>query len=152
MSLATLLVIIFIAGGIGGLANALLSENGFLKWKSDKVGDQKIWRPGILGNVLISGIAACISWGLYGPFAAYYIFGGLNSAGEMKAVGITLSSLVGAVLVGIAGAKWLTNEIDKTLLRKTATNAAASHADINKAAKIAGATPFQALKISMEGK
>jgi len=151
MKLPLLLVFVFIAGAIGGVVNALLSENGFLKWKKDVVNNQEIWRPGILGNVIISGVASSISWGLYGPFAAYYIFGGPKPIGEVsQAVGLTLSSLVGAVLVGISGARWLTNEVDKNLLRKAASIAAASNASESKAAKIAMATPFQAMKIAME--
>jgi hypothetical protein len=34
--------------------------------------------------------------------------------------GITLAGLVGAVLVGIAGARWLTNEVEKKMLRALA--------------------------------
>ena len=151
MSLLLLLVIVFIAGAIGGVVNALLSENGFLKWKKDLVNNQEIWRPGILGNVIISGVASSISWGLYGPFTAYYIFGGPKPTGDAsQVVGLTLSSLVGAVLVGVSGARWLTNEVEKNLLRKAASNAAASNASETKAAKIAMASPFQAMKISME--
>ena len=151
MSFSLLLVIIFIAGAIGGLINALVSQNGFFKWKKDMVGTQEIWRPGILGNVLISGVASCISWGLYGPFAAYYIIGGPKHIGDVsQAVGLTLSSLVGAVLVGVSGARWLTNEVDKNLLRQAASNAAASNASETKAARIAMATPFQAMKIAVE--
>jgi hypothetical protein len=115
------------------------------------VGTQEIWRPGILGNVLISGVASCISWGLYGPFAAYYIIGGPKPIGDVsQAVGLTLSSLVGAVLVGVSGARWLTNEVDKNLLRQAASNAAASNASETKAARIAMAAPFQAMKIAVE--
>ncbi len=151
MSLSLLLSLVFVAGAIGGVVNALLSDNGFLKWKRDVVDNQELWRPGILGNVIISGVASCISWGLYGPFAAHYVFGGPASAGDAsQATGLTLSSLVGAVLVGISGARWLTNEIDKNLLRKAASNAAASNASEIKAAKIAMASPFQAAKIATE--
>ncbi len=151
MSLSLLLVLVFIAGAVGGLVNALLSDNGFLKWKKDVVDNQELWRPGILGNVIVSGVAACISWGLYGPFAAHYVFGGpISTGGASQAMGLTLSSLVGAVLVGISGARWLTNEIDKNLLRKAASNAAASNASETKAAKIAMASPFLAAKIAME--
>jgi len=98
MTLSFLLVCVFVAGAIGGLVNALISQNGFFKWKTETVDGQTIWRPGILGNVIISGVAAGISWGLYGPFAAYYILGGPKNEPEMV-VGLTLSSFVGAVLV-----------------------------------------------------
>lgn len=146
MRLLELLVIIFMAGGIGGVANAFLSDNGFFKWKKETVGNQEIWRPGILGNILISGIASCVSWGLYGPFAACYLIGGPPLPDN---IGLTLSSVVGAVLVGVSGAKWLTNEVDKNLLRKAASGAAASNASEAKASKIAMSTPFEAMKIAM---
>jgi len=146
-----LLVFIFIAGAFGGIVNALLSDNGFFKWKKDVVNGQEVWRPGILGNIIVSGVAACISWGLYGPFAAYYIFGGPKpTEGTALVVGLTLSSLVGAVLIGISGARWLTNEVDKSLLKKAVINAQASNGSEAKAARIAGASPFQAFKISTE--
>jgi hypothetical protein len=151
MSMAVLLGIVFVAGAIGGLINAIMTENGFLKWKTEQVGNQEIWRPGILGNIAVSGVASCLSWGFYGPFAAYYIIGGTNPAGGMaQEAGLTVSSLVGAVLVGISGAKWLTNEIEKGYLRQAASKAAASNSSETKAAQIAMATPLQAMKIAME--
>jgi hypothetical protein len=149
MNLFVLLGIVFIAGAVGGLVNALLSENVFWGWKKENVENRTIWRPGIAGNALISGIASCISWGLYGPFAAFYIIGGTNPD-PSQAVGLTLSSLVGAVLVGVSGARWLTNEVDKNFLKQAASSAAATKASETKAAKIATATPFQAMKIAMK--
>ena len=50
--------------------------------------------------------------------------------------GLTLSSLVGAVLVGTGGARWLTNEADKNLLRNAASKAAASLPSPDAAAKM----------------
>lgn len=146
-----LLLIIFGAGVLGGLLNALITDNGFFKWRTDKVGGEKVWRPGILGNCLISGVASMVSWGLYGPLAAKYIIGGPPSiVGTSQEIGLTLSSLAGAVLVGVSGARWLTNEIDKNMLRVTARKSAASNASESKASRIAMVTPFQALKIASE--
>lgn len=146
-----LLVIVFFAGAIGGVVNALLSENGSFMWEKQVLKGQEVWQPGILGNVIVSGVAACISWGLYGPFAALYILGGPKPTGNTsQVVGLTLSSLVGAVLVGVSGARWLTNEVDKSHLKRALVKVAASHGNEAKAAKLAGASPFQAFKISME--
>ena len=61
---------------------------------------------------------------------------------------MTLSALVGAVLVGVAGARWLTNEVDKNLLKAAASEAAASPADPDKSKQIAMATPAEALRIA----
>jgi hypothetical protein len=64
------------------------------------------------------------------------------------ALGISLASLVGAVLVGVGGARWLTNEVDKNLLKAAASKAASSQADATAAQKIALASPVQALDIA----
>lgn len=140
-------VVVFVAGGVGGAVNALMSDNGFVLPKSADTNDGRIVRPGFLGNILIGGIAAAISWGLYGPFAAYPLIGGTAGANS-EHVMLTLSALVGAVLVGVGGARWLTNEVDKTLLRAAASQAAAGPADNDKAAKILTASPALALRLT----
>lgn len=150
LSLWILLLIVFCAGGIGGLVNALLTENGFWGWRRERLEGRTIWRPGIIGNILISGVAACISWGLYGPFASSYIVGGPSAPSAAAPCGLTLSALVGAVLVGVSGARWLTNEVDKNLLKQAASLAAAAKASDAKAARIAIATPFEAMRIAMK--
>ncbi len=127
-SIWLMLFYILIAGAAGGVVNALLTDNGFLLPKSEKVNEKtSILRPGCLGNVLIGAIASVISWGLYGPLSTFYIAGtrqALASNTDMDRVGISLASLVGAVLVGIGGARWLTSEVDKNLLRAAAAQAA----------------------------
>jgi hypothetical protein len=61
--------LISIAGGVGGVVNALLSDNGFVmpKWK------RNVWCPGIVTNVLLGAVAALISWALYGSGAGVEI-------------------------------------------------------------------------------
>jgi hypothetical protein len=149
MSLWILLLVVFLAGAVGGILNALMSDNGFFLPKWEPAGTNRLFRPGFLGNMLVSGISACISWGLYGPFAAVYILGGPARQTPEEAVGLTLSSLVGAVLIGVAGARWLTNEVDKTFLRAAASEAAIAKASPEKAKQIALSTPAEALRIAM---
>lgn len=134
-------------GIIGGLLNALISDNGFLWPKAIETTDQaRIWRPGCLGNAFIGAVAAGISWGLYGPFATYYVLGSPPSASPLtQTFGLTLTSLVSAIVVGIGGARWLTNEVDKRLLRSAASLAASKADDAVRAAQIAAATPAAAL-------
>jgi hypothetical protein len=48
----------------------------------------------------------------------------------------------------MGGARWLTNEVDKKLLRNAAVNAAASKGSIDESQKIAASTPAQAFKIA----
>jgi hypothetical protein len=148
MSLWVLLIIVFVTGGIGGVINALLSDNGFFAPRPESVGGVRILRPGWLINLLVGGIAACVAWGLFGPFAASYIAGGPRAAAAgAQAAGLTLSSLVGAFLVGTAGAHWLTSEVDKRLLRAAASEAASSQANAEVAKRVVMATPAEALRM-----
>jgi len=61
-----------------------------------------------------------------------------------------VGALFGALLVGIAGARWLTNEVDKRLLRATAVQAASGKASPEASIKIASATPARALSIAKD--
>jgi uncharacterized membrane protein len=146
MTIWGILGIVCAAGALGGLVNALLTENGFALPKRDKVGSLNILRPGVLGNMLISSVAAGTSWGLYGPLAGFVLLGSTNA--KQPELTITLSALVGAVLVGVAGAKWLTNEVDKNLLKAAAAKAATSSPDAGKAQAMALASPVQAAALA----
>ncbi|MCX6669756.1 MAG: hypothetical protein NTV25_08150 [Methanothrix sp.] len=55
--------IIMLSGAVGGIINALVSDNGFIKPREESAGDVTIIRPGFAGNVLLGGAAAFISWG-----------------------------------------------------------------------------------------
>lgn len=137
-----LMLLIFAAGAMGGAINALLSDNGFLMPKWEKVGSSKIFRLGFLGNIFISGIGACISWGLYGPLATANVVGA-----PAQEIGMTLSTFAGAILVGIAGARWVTNEVDKLMLRAIASEAAKNPPSEDMAATLALAKPAECLEI-----
>lgn len=148
-SLWTLLAIIAGAGAIGGLINALISDNGFLLPKREQADtNTTIIRPGWLGNVFVGAVAATISWGLYGSLAGKIIAGSGAGSGPAGEQGITLSALVGAMLVGVGGARWLTNEVDKKLLRAAASVAAGSDPAKKAASEIALASPANALNIA----
>jgi hypothetical protein len=96
------------AGAAGGIVNALLTDQGiFLPYRI-----KNIWCPGFLSNILIGAFSAFASWSFYGSGA------GMNVQGDDK-VRLTFSALAGALLVGVAGAKWLTNEVDKKLLTES---------------------------------
>ena len=58
------MVIIFACGAVGGVINALLTDNGFILPKKEQQDNTKIIRPGFLVNIFIGGIAALVSWGL----------------------------------------------------------------------------------------
>ena len=129
------------AGAVGGVANALISNNGFIWPYVEQVNGIRITRPGFLGNVFISAVAATISWGLYGPFAQANLF-------EGKALSLTPSTVAGAILVGTAGAKWLTNEVDKRLLKVAAIEAAKAHSSPEAAQQMLLASPAETLNIT----
>ncbi len=140
-----LLVIVCAAGAVGGLINGLLTSNGILLPGMQEVDQLRILRPGFLGNMVIGMVAAGISWGLYGPLSMMPIFSALPAA-----QGLTLSALVGAALVGIGGARWVTNEIDKKLLTVAASKAAAAQPAPEAAQEIVAASPAQALAIAQK--
>jgi hypothetical protein len=73
---------------------------------------------------------------------------GASAKNVEETLGISLASLVGAARVGIAGARWLTNKVDKKLLKAAATAAAASQANTATVQQIAFASPAQALNIA----
>ncbi|MCI0638376.1 MAG: hypothetical protein L0Y70_04835 [Gemmataceae bacterium] len=119
MPLYWILAIVFGAGAIGGVVNAVITDNRFVFPK--RAEGTTILRPGGIGNIFVSGIAASVSWGLYGPFAAMNLFGDTSSGATAS---LTLSGFVGAVLVEMGGARWLTSEVDKSLLREAGATAA----------------------------
>jgi hypothetical protein len=143
------MVIIFAFGAVGGVINALLTDNGFILPKKEQQDNTKIIRPGFLVNIFIGGIAALVSWGLYGPFAAVFIIGGTNDP-SVGSTGLSLSSAVGGMLIGVGGARWLTNEVDKKLLRAAASKAASGQPNDQKALRISTAAPAEALRIAAE--
>jgi hypothetical protein len=98
-------------GSPGCVVNALLSDNGFVtpKWK------RTVWCPGFIANVLLGAVAAFISWALYGSGAGVE----LGQVTERSTISLRFSALAGALVVGIAGAEWLTNEVDKKLLKES---------------------------------
>lgn len=57
------------SGAVGGIVNALVSDNGFVRPSEETAGDVTIIRPGIAGNLILGSVAAFISWGLYGAFS-----------------------------------------------------------------------------------
>ncbi|WP_435008049.1 hypothetical protein P12x_005317 [Tundrisphaera lichenicola] len=158
MQTAILLMLLLVAaaGALGGMVNALTTDNGFLLPRKEAAsGGTMIWRPGYLGNTLIGAIAAIISWGLYGPLSALFIAGtkeAMEKNAQSASIGLSLASLVGAVLVGVGGARWLSNEVDKNLLRAAAAQAASKQPSSELAQQISLASPAQALNLARDMK
>src|SRR5713226_9441741 len=104
-------LLITVAGAVGGVVNALLSDNGFALPRRES----GVWCPGAISNILVGGFAAFSSWAFYGSGASIE----LADQNLRSVISLRFSALAGAFLVGVAGAKWITNEVDKRLLKET---------------------------------
>jgi hypothetical protein len=150
-----LLSVVFAAGAFGGLINAFLTDNGFTMAAKQKVESRTIFVPGAFGNVLFGAVAASISWGLYGPFANIPVVSLVTPVGTpgnagYQAVSISASGFLGAVLVGVGGARWLAAEVDKKVLASAAVKAASSDANADAAREMVGASPSNVLRIAKD--
>ena len=145
---AGVVIFVIVAGFIGGGINAMITDNGFFLPDMAAVGDETIIRPGFVGNILAGIVAAVVSWGLYGSFASTCIIG---CSGTQAPVSLTFTAFVGAILVGMGGARWLSNEADKKMLTKAAALSQLSDKNVSAATNMATATPAQALRIAQSG-
>jgi hypothetical protein len=111
---------IVIAGAVGGVVNSIINGNGFELPGPEAVGSMIVYRTGYIGNIFVGAVAALLSWGLYGPFSTYYIIGGTANI-DFSNFGLTLFSLVGAILIGIGGSKWITSEMENRVYKLAAS-------------------------------
>jgi hypothetical protein len=132
----TCALLICAAGAAGGFVNAILSQNGFALPRRI----EGIWCPGALSTVIAGAFAAFASWAFYGSGA------GINVADPKAVTSLQFSALAGAFLVGVVGAKWITNEADKRLLKESVKVAATKDVPKDKASEIAEGTPLQVLR------
>lgn len=133
------------AGAIGGLVNALLgSGSGGLSLPKPVHG---VIQLGFLGNVLLGAFGAVATWGLYGPLKDAVLIGA--NPGNMLPANLTVTAIIGAALTGTAGAKVVSSEIDKVVLKKTAVEAAKQDANPELAATISTSAPLAALDAVM---
>lgn len=138
------IILIMLAGGLGGLLNSLLSDNLFLWVKNETYRDGRvIMRYGFIINALIGAFAALISWGTTAE--GLYIIAPATSV--KTEVSLSVVGLVSAMVIGIGGSRWLTNEVDKRLLKTTASLAAESPENPRAATSILNSTPKAALHI-----
>jgi len=131
-------LLIILAGAFGGVVNALLTDNGFVLPR--KV--HEIWCPGFISNVLVGGFAAFASWSFYGSGAAI----DLAQPSPREQLSLRFSALAGAFLVGVAGARWITNEVDKQLLKETVKVAATKQVPSKQCEQMLKAPPRQVLE------
>jgi hypothetical protein len=133
-------LLITVAGAIGGVVNAFLSDNGFAL--PQKVSG--VWCPGAISNVLVGAMAAFSSWAFYGSGAAIELAGNQSTR---SIISLRFSALAGAFLVGVAGAKWITNEVDKRLLKESVKVAATGKPiALEESEQIVGGSPREVLR------
>jgi hypothetical protein len=104
--------LICLAGALGGVVNALISGHG-VAFTTNR---RDLLCPGFFANLLIDAFAAFASWAFYGSGASIDL--AAQTEQSRRVISFTFSALAGAFLVGVAGAKWITNEVDKKLLKK----------------------------------
>lgn len=139
--------IVVLGGAVGGVINAIISDNGFIVPREETIENVSIFRPGIIGNVFLGAVAAFVSWGLYGSYSGVLLLGGSPGAMTEK-INISLSAIAGAILIGIGGARWLTNEVDKSLLKTAAVTAAVAQPSSENSQKMVIASPAQTFNIA----
>jgi hypothetical protein len=125
-----------IAGSVGGFVNALVSNNGFALPRRVK----GVLCPGALSTVFIGAFAAFASWAFYGSGAD------LDVTDANALIHLRFSAVAGAFLVGVVGAKWITNEADKRLLRESVNVAAAKNIPADRVQEIVSGSPLQVLE------
>jgi hypothetical protein len=106
------------------------------------------YQIGIVGNMATSAVAALVSWGLYGPSSGALLVGSVPAGSIAVPLTLSVGTLATAILIGYGGARWLTNEVDKRVLKAAASAAAAGAADEDKATQIANSSPREAFRIA----
>jgi len=112
-------------GGIGGALNAVLSDHARLLPSIVTLtpGGTRVVRIGIVGNILTGMIVTlCLFWTIQAAGST------LNANGSLGLVLLGLSDL----FISFVSARWVTNEVDKLVLRKAvfkAASAPAAHPD-----------------------
>ena len=109
-----IIVVVFITGFIGGLIGGFIDrpskkELG-LWYQGDLCGTHFL---GLLGSVLLGGVAAAVFWCLYGPFAGTTIIG--DATGK---VGLTLGQLASCLVIGMGGPAFLLTESRRRCLKE----------------------------------
>lgn len=130
--------LISLAGALGGVVNALLTDNGFILPTRVK----NILCPGFLSNIFIGAFSAFASWSFYGSGAGI----DLTDLTTRAQISLRFSALAGAFMVGVAGARWITNEADKTLLNASVRVAATKNVSEAQANQLLNKPPKQVLE------
>lgn len=149
-----ILLFVGLAGMLGGLVNALLSDSrNFRPWRTLRIAEAeggakevKVFWPGWAVSTLLGGVAAALSWALYGPSREFVLVG---TPGDVP-VYLTLEALASAVVIGIGGARWLTGEVEKRIQRSTSALLAMRLNDREMATVVSVGSPLAAMHAALQ--
>jgi len=150
MSLLCISIIIGAAGAFGGLLNAVqLTYRGSSTvdvaantGPATSYGPRKWFRD--FGYCILLGFAAgVLSWSLYGPYTLENVFQNQPQTQTPRLFDLPLGTLGTAVIVGLGGSRWLTNEVDKKLLQAAVVDASRKPGNAELSAKLIDASPEQ---------
>ena len=100
MNIVSVIGLVAAAGAVGGLGHGLVAgEFAFPRIDAKR----SVWKPGVVGDVLVGTLAAVVVWTVYGAAATF----DLN-----KSVSLDLP-----LIVGISGAKVLAKLAERTAER-----------------------------------
>ena len=120
-----LFLVAAVIGGLGGALNAVLSDHTrlFPSVVTLTPGGTRVIRIGIAGNILTGAVVTvCLFWAMQTAGST------LNANGSL---GFLLLGLID-LFISFVSARWVTNEVDKLVLRKAvfkAASAPAAHPD-----------------------
>ena len=118
-------LVALVVGGIGGALNAVLSDHARLLPSIVTLtpGGTRVVRVGIVGNIVTGAVVTlCLFWAVQAAGST------VNANGGLGLVLLGLSDL----FIAFVSARWVTNEVDKLVLRKAvfkAASAPAAHPD-----------------------
>ena len=105
-----IILAVFAAGCMGGLANAAIAGELQLPHKDPEA---RVFRPGWIGNVVVGGLAALVFWGLYGPMSGVVLIGPRDPGAVAAA--LRVSELFGSLLTGVGGGRLLSAAVDRRI-------------------------------------
>lgn len=138
--------IIILSGAAGGIINAIITDNGFILPREETSEKASIIIPGIVANLLMGAAAGFLYWGLTESNSISVVWG--TTTPGVNEIKVTVYGIAMSLLAGMAGARYLTNEVDKRLLKAAAVTAAASLPSDEGAQMMAKASPLQMLRIA----
>ncbi|HEY3854944.1 MAG TPA: hypothetical protein VGO67_11165 [Verrucomicrobiae bacterium] len=100
MTIGYCLFLVSGCGAAGGLLTCF-HKDAILWPKFDKV--KRIWRPGVIGSVVVGAFAAAVLWTLYGPASSFDL-----ANPTIQKFSLPLSQIGSSILVGFSGGKVLT--------------------------------------------